>query len=150
MYPPLRHTEYKIKYKVRRFLDPEEIRRVMKTEPAKLTLNDFNLAAEGYEPGSPEFNEVYDIMVRIHPDSEIANLNAANAALQSGNLPAAEKYLAKAGSSPEAEYSRGLLKLMQEDYAGSKPAIEAAAANGIEGAAELLESLNRYLDFLAR
>lgn len=150
VYPPLRHTEYKIKYKVRRFLDPEEIRRVMKTEPAKLTLNDFNLAAEGYEPGSPEFNEVYDIMVRIHPDSEIANLNAANAALQSGNLPAAEKYLAKAGSSPEAEYSRGLLKLMQEDYAGAKPAIEAAAANGIEGAAELLDSLNRYLDFLAR
>lgn len=149
VYPPLRHTEYKIKYKVRRFLDPNEIRRVMKTEPGKLTLNDFNLAAEGYEPGSPEFNEVYDIMVRIHPESQIANLNAANAALQSGNLSAAEKYLAKAGNGAEAEYSRGLLRLMQEDYAGAKPQIEAAAAAGIEGAQELLDSLNEYLRFLA-
>lgn len=150
VYPPLRHTEYKIKYRVRRFLDPEEIRRVMKSEPSKLTLNDFNLAAEGYEPGSPEFNEVYDIMVRIHPESRIANLNAANAALQSGNLANAEKYLAKAGDSPEADYSRGLLRLMQEDYAGAKPLIEAAAANGIDGAQELLDSLNAYLGFLAR
>ncbi|MCM1224999.1 MAG: hypothetical protein NC548_62165, partial [Lachnospiraceae bacterium] len=150
VYPPLRHTEYKIKYKVRRFLDRDEIRRVMHSEPSKLTLNDFNLAAEGYEPGSPEFNEVYDIMVRIHPNSEIANLNAANAALQSGNLAAAEKYLAKAGNSPEAEYSRGLLKLQQENYAGAKGQIEEAAKDGIEGAQDLLDSLNEYLKFVEK
>ncbi|MCM1452140.1 MAG: DUF3868 domain-containing protein [Clostridium sp.] len=150
VYPPLRHTEYKIKYKVRRFLDRDEIRRVMHSEPSKLTLNDFNLAAEGYEPGSPEFNEVYDIMVRIHPNSEIANLNAANAALQSGNLAAAEKYLAKAGNSPEAEYSRGLLKLQQEDYAGAEGQIEKAAKDGISGAQDLLDSLKEYLEFVAK
>lgn len=150
VYPPLRHTEYKVKYRVRRFLDKEEIRRKMKSEPGKLTINDFNLAAEGYEPGSPEFNEVYDIMVKMYPASEIANLNAANAALQDGALAKAEGYLAKAGTSAEAEYSRGLLKLMQEDYAGSKPQIEAAAQAGIEGAQELLDELNHYLDFLSK
>ncbi len=150
VYPPLRHTEYKVKYRVRRFIDPVEIRRVMKTEPGKLTLNDFNVAARDLEPGSPEFNEVYDIMVRVHPASQIANLNAANAALQSGSLDKAQAFLAKAGDSPEAEYSRGLLKLMREDYAGAKPQIEAAAAAGIEGAQELLNDLNAYLGFLDR
>lgn len=148
VYPPLRHTEYKIKYRVRRFLDPEEIRRVMKTEPGKLTINDFNIAAEGYEPGSPEFNEVYDIMARVYPNSPIANLNAANAALQSGALETAERHLAKAGDSVEADYSRGLLLLLREDYAGARPLIAQAAEAGIEGAAELLAELDRYLAYL--
>lgn len=148
VYPPLRHTEYKIKYRVRHFIDPDDIRRVMKSEPGKLTINDFNIAAEGYEPGSPEFNEVYDIMARVYPNSPVANLNAANAALQSGSLEAAERHLAKAGDSPEADYSRGLLMLMRDDYDGAKPLIQQAAADGIEGAKELLENLNAYLTYL--
>ncbi|MDE7376277.1 MAG: hypothetical protein K2N16_05465 [Muribaculaceae bacterium] len=148
VYPPLRHTEYKVKYRVRRFLDRDEIRRVMKTEPGKLTVNDFNIAAEGYEPGSPEFNEVYDIMARVYPDSPVANLNAANASLQSGALEAAERHLAKAGDSPEADYSRGLLLLLREDYAGARPLIAQAAEAGIDGASELLSELDAYLDYL--
>jgi hypothetical protein len=36
------------------------------------------LVAQTYEPGSPEFNEVFDIAVRLFPDDETANLNAAS------------------------------------------------------------------------
>lgn len=148
VYPPLRHTEYKIKYKVRKFIDKEEIRRVMRTNPRRLTLNDFNIAADGYAPGSPEFVEVYEIAAGIYPDSPLANLNSANAALQAGNIQLAETRLAKAGDYPEANYSRGLLEVMKGNYAQALPFIEQGAANGIDGAQELLDDINAYLQFL--
>ncbi len=70
--------------------------------------------AQTYEPGSPEFNEVFDIAVRLFPDNETANLNAACTDLQKGDLTSAEKHLAKAGNSKEAERVRDVFKQIKE------------------------------------
>lgn len=86
----------------------------MKAGPQQLSLQEMFLVAQTYEPGSPEFNEVFDIAVRLFPDDETANLNAACTDLQKDDLTSAEKHLAKAGNSKEAERVRDVFKQIKE------------------------------------
>lgn len=115
-YPALRHSDYRIEYTIRSYYDVEEIKQVMFERPQNLSLQEFSLAAQSMEVGSDEFNEVFEIAVRMYPDDEIANLNAANSAMAKGNLKVAERYLAKAGETKEAVYSRAVYAFLTRDY----------------------------------
>ena len=86
-----------MRYVVRTYTSAEEIRRIMKTQPQKLSLEEMYLVAQDMEPGSEEYNETFEIAVRMFPEDATANLNAANTAMRLGNLPLAEKYLEKSG-----------------------------------------------------
>lgn len=114
IYPRLRHSDYTVTYTVRPF-DIEEAKVILKTKPQQLSLQEMYLLAQTYEPGSPEFNEVFDIAVRLFPDDETANLNAACTDLQKGDLVTAEKHLAKAGNSKEAERIRKIYEEMKAE-----------------------------------
>ncbi|WP_438589772.1 hypothetical protein [Duncaniella muris] len=50
----LRHTDYRIEYNIRTYSDVNEIRRIMKEQPQKLSLNEFYLLAQDCQPGSEE------------------------------------------------------------------------------------------------
>ena len=113
IYPRLRHSDYTVTYTVRPF-SLKEAKEILKTKPQQLSLQEMFLVAQTYEPGSPEFNEVFDIAVRLFPDDEAANLNAACTDLQKGDLTSAEKHLAKAGNSKEAERLRDVFKQIKE------------------------------------
>ena len=115
-YPALRHTEYRVTYEVKRFDDVDKIREVMRTKPNRLTLREFYILGNACQPGSDEFNEVYETAVRMYPDDPVANINAANAALQRDDLVSAEKYLAKAGDADQAVYARASLAFAKGDY----------------------------------
>ncbi len=115
-YPALRHTEYRVTYEINRTDDINKIRETMRTKPSRLTLREFLLLGNACQPGSDEFNEVFETAVRMYPDNETANINAANAALQRGDYTTAEQYLSRAGNSPEAIYARGSLAFIQGDY----------------------------------
>ena len=117
VYPGLRHSDYTIEYTIRTFTDINEIRQMMATAPQKLSLNEMFLLAQACEPGSAEYNNVFETAVRMYPNDEVANLNAANSAMQRGDLASAEKYLAKSGNGDEAIYTRGVLAAMQGDNA---------------------------------
>lgn len=119
-YPLLRRTDYKVDYTIRSYTDPQEIVEVMKESPHKLSLQEFYLASQVFEPGSDEFNEAFDIAVRMFPSDHAANINAANAAMQKGDMAAAERYLEKAGDSPEADYARGVWCAINADYMRAK------------------------------
>ena len=67
------------------------------------------LVANTYEPGSQEFNDVFETAVRMYPNDETANLNAAVSALNRNDLSSATRYLAKAGTSHAALNARGIL-----------------------------------------
>ena len=140
-YPALRHTDYRIAYTIRGYSDVEEIERIMRTSPQNLSLNEFNLVAQKYEPGSDEFTEVYETAVRMYPADETANLNAANAAMRRGDNAAAGRYLAKAGDSPEAVYARGALAIRNEDYDTARRYLEQAKLLGVKQAETTLEQL---------
>ncbi len=140
-YPSLRHTDYRIAYTIRGYSDVDEIERIMHTRPQNLSLNEFNLVAQKYEPGSDEFTEVYETAVRMYPTDETANLNAANAAMRRGDNALAERYLAKAGNSPEAVYARGALAIRNEDYDTAHRYLEQAKRLGVAQAKTTLEQL---------
>jgi outer membrane protein OmpA-like peptidoglycan-associated protein len=128
VYPSLRHSDYVINYVISNFTDPKAIRELVKTAPQKLSLNEFFIAAQDCEPGSEEFVDIFETAVRMYPDSEVANLNAASSELSHGDLANAEKHLAKAGDSPEAQFARGTLAALQQDYNGAAGAFYALLA----------------------
>ena len=99
--------------------------------------------ASTYEQGSDEYNELFETMVRLYPNDEVANLNAANVAMGKEDMNAARKYLDKAGTRPEAEYARGLLLAMEGDCEAARPYIEKAGAGGVKEAEECLKRIDR-------
>lgn len=141
-YPALRHTDYRISYNIRSYSDVEEIRRLLKYRPQNLSLNEFYLVAKEYEPGTDEFTEVFETAVRMFPDDETANLNAANAAMRRGDHTGAERYIAKAGNTPEAIYARGALAIREKDYDTARRYLSKAKALGLKQAAVTLEQLD--------
>ncbi len=140
-YPALRHTDYRINYNIRTFSDVEEIKRIMAEQPQKLSLNEFYLVSGKYEPGTPEFTEVFSTAVRMFPNDEIANLNAANAAIRQDDFAAAERYLQKAGNTAEAVYARGALAIRKKDYKTAVAFLQKAQSMGLEKAAVTLTEL---------
>lgn len=142
VYPSLRHSDYSIEYTVRPFTDPAEILRVARTRPQHLSLSEFFIGAQGMEPGSDGYMDLFETAARMYPESEVANLNAANAALQQGALDTAERYLDKAGDSTEAIYARAVLAALRGDYTTARPLFETAAKLKVADAPAALQQLD--------
>lgn len=141
-YPALRHTDYRIDYNIRTFSEADEIRRIMEEQPQKLSLNEFYLVAGKYEPGTDEFTEVFNTAVRMFPNDEIANLNAANAAIRRDDFGTARRYLDKAGDSAEAVYARGALAVREGYIDTARKYLTKAKEMGLEKAASTLKELD--------
>lgn len=115
----------------------------MREQPQKLSLNEFYLVAQQYEPGTVEFTDVFETAVRMFPSDETANLNAANAAMRSGDLNGAERYLDKAGNTPEAAYARGALSIHRKDYDEARRYLNEAKALGVKQADITIKELDK-------
>ena len=140
-YPALRHSDYTVEYIVRSYTDVEEAKRIMKTAPGKLSLQEFYTIANTYESGTPAYNEVFETAVRMYPDDETANLNAANVAMNKRDLIAARNYLEKAGTGKEAEYARGVLAALEGNYAEAQTHLQQAKAMGVSEADNCLKQI---------
>lgn len=128
-YPALRHSDYRIIYKIRTFTDIEELKKVFREAPAKLSLREFFNLSSAYEPGSEDFIKIFEVAALVYPDNETANLNAANAALLAEDLEKAENYLSKAGDTPESIYARAYLSALRQEYRTARTLFEQAAAD---------------------
>lgn len=144
VYPTLRHTDYVITYEVRKYTDVNEIKQVLKTRPQNLSLNEFFLAANTYKPGSPEYNEVWDVAVRMYPQDPTANLNAAQAAMSRGDLTSATKFLSKVPDSSEAAYVKGILEAKKGNY---EKAISYFRKSSDKKAAAAIDQVNNILNY---
>lgn len=140
-YPELRHTDYRIAYNIRTYSDVAEIIRIMGESPQKLSLNELFLAAGEYEPGNDEWCEVFETAVRMYPDDETANLNAANVAMSRGDLKRAGQYLSKAGDGGEALYARGVLAALSKEYDRAASLFREALNAGITEAEDALRQV---------
>lgn len=143
-YPFLRRTDYRVEYTVRPF-NLEEAKKLIGSQPQKLSLQEMYNVAQTYEPGSESYNEVFETAVRMFPADETANLNAANSALQRGDTLLAKKYLAKAGESGEAILARGILAMMEGDTNAATALMLKAQGMGIEEATSNLEQIQAIL-----
>lgn len=143
VYPGLRHSDYRIEYVIRSFSDPEEIKRLIKKEPRKLSLNEFFIAANTLKPGSQEYDEVFETAVRMYPDDPVALLNAANAAMTRNEFSRAQEYLTRAEKTTkpaitetkipfaaELAYAQGILYARQGMYDQAVESFEKARKGG--------------------
>lgn len=146
-YPALRHSDYIIRYEIRGYATPAEIEAVLYTSPQNLSLEEFYILAQTYEPGSEEFSELFETAVRMYPDAPVANLNAANSAILRKEYGKALRYLERAGDLPEAVYARGALEIYMDDLTAAKPFLEKARKLGVNQAETVLKdiSTNRYI-----
>lgn len=142
IYPVLRHSDYEVSYVVKGF-EPEEGKKYLKTRPSMLSLQEMFLIANTYPTGSEEFKEVFDIAVHLYPDDAVANLNAANIALEERNTHRAKKYLDKAGDSPEVSYARGWYHLLRDEFDEAEKFLHEAKEKGITQADETLQQLEK-------
>lgn len=140
-YPALRHSDYVVSYCIRPF-SVEEAREIMKTKPQQLSLEEMFLVAQTYTPGSNEFNDVMETAVRMYPDDETANLNAACMRIENGDLDGAEHYLAKAGETPQVLHVRGVLAMKRGDIALARQLLQEAKKAGAEGVDRNLQLLD--------
>lgn len=141
IYPALRHSDYTIEYTIRSFSDTDEIGRLLRTQPQKLNMSEMFRYAQTLEPGSDAYDEVFDIAVRMFPDDPTANLNAANSAMRRGDYERAAYCLSKAGDSAEAEYARGVLAALRQEYDEAVEHIGKARGLGLEGASEVIDHI---------
>ena len=144
VYPALRHSDYTIEYTIRSFSDTAEIGHMLHTAPQKLSLSEMLSYAQTLEPGSDEYNEVFETAVRIYPDSDVANLNAANSAMQRNDLRSAERYLSRAGESSEAVYARGVLAALRGDYDKASELIRQSGISDRDGILSHIEEVKKY------
>ena len=143
IFPGLRVAICRVGYDVRNF-DLEEAKEVIKKRPQNLSLNEMFMVANTYPKGSQEFIDIFETAVRIYPESEIANMNAAAAALSRKDLVSAERYLERVKSedySPEYNNAMGVLLLMKGDYELSGKYLKAAEQSGLDAAKGNLEEL---------
>lgn len=149
-YPALRHSDYTIEYTIRTYTDIEEIKRVYRERPQNLSLQEFYLVAQTMEPGSDDYNEVFETAVRMYPADPVANLNAANNAMQRADLAAAERYLAKTDGMAEATYAHAALAYLKGDYDKAAALLQQTRDAGIavEEADILLEQIAKVKEKL--
>ena len=143
-YPALRHSDYTVEYTVRKYNSPKEIEQIMNTAPQKLSLEEFYILAQSYEEGSAQLHELFEIAVRMYPNDEIANLNAANSAISSGDYQRALRYLDKAGKRPEVVYTRGAIEVLKGNYKAALPYLEEAKKLGVAEATPTIEAISNH------
>ena len=142
-YPSLRHSDYVVHYVIRPFT-AEEALALLKKNPAQLSLHEIYMAASLFESQSPEFAEILYVAATLFPESETANVNAANAALAAGDTAAAQRFLAKAGDSGEAQLTRGILQMWQGHIDQARLLFQEAAAKGVAAASQNLKLIENY------
>lgn len=142
-YPALRHSDYTVRYVVRGF-SVDEAKEIMTKRPQQLSLNEMFQVAQTYESGSNEFNEVFEVAVRMFPDDPTANINAAAIELQQGNWKQAERYLLK--SDPQAgatKNNEGVMNMMQGNLDKAEALFQQAKALGSAEAVKNLEEISK-------
>lgn len=130
MFPQLRRSDYTLHYTVLPFT-VEKGKEVFKTKPSSLSLNEMFLISKTYEPGSSEFNELFETAARLFPDSDEANLNAAANALNRKDLISARNYLAKVKQATVTYYNnRGMLNALEGEWEKAADDFNRAAQMG--------------------
>lgn len=142
-YPGLRHTDYVIHYTVRPY-NVEEAKALLKTRPQLLNLEEMYLVAQTYEEGSEDFNEVFDIAVRMYPEDPIANINAAAMELKRGNADLAVRYLERSDkSSAAAQNNQGVYHMLKGDLDKAEACFNKAKELGSAEAEANLEEVRK-------
>lgn len=141
-YPSLRSASYDVEYDVKSYKDVDRIVAVAMSQPMSLTSDELQTAASKVDKSSPQFDNIVLAMVAKNPEDATANLNAANVRMRRGELKHAERHLAKAGTSAEADYARALYALHNGNYGEAKRLLK-RVEKSVGHASSLLSEIER-------
>lgn len=120
---------------------------IIRENPKFLSLSEMYQVAISYPKGSKDFVDVFDIAVRMYPNDEVANLNAAAVALSQKDLNAALKYMEKADhTTAEFLNNTGVYNFLNGDIQRAVAAFEQAARLGNEAALSNFRQLHQIMN----
>lgn len=145
IFPRLRRVDYTVRFTVKAFT-VEEGKELLQTAPGNLSLNELFLIANTYAAGSPEFQDVFDIAVRLYPQDTVARINASSIALERNDLQRAAVYLRGLEDDHRALNNRALLSLAEGKAIEAQALLEKACSSGNSLSCQNKDELLRYLD----
>ena len=131
VYPHLRRSDYEISFDIRNFT-LDEAKEVYRLRPYQLSLRELWDVANTFEPGSDEYNRCLQQAVNIYPDSTAALVNLANVAIRQHDILKAESLLERAGNTAEADYTRGVVAIIQQRYRDAETYLSSAERKGMD------------------
>ena len=142
-YPGLRHSDYVVNYVIRPFT-VEEATVILGSNPSQLSLYEVYMVANSYPESSPKFRETLIAAATLFPENKEANLNAANALIEAGELEVAQPFLERATGLPQATLLQGILLMWQGDMEGARALFYEAQQAGIPQAADNLKLIENH------
>ena len=144
LYPKLRRVDCQINYTARSFT-VDEGKEQMRQNAKLLSQHEMYQVAQTYPAGSSEFNRTLITAGQHFPDNDIANLNAAAAALTDGNPTLADEYLKKVKRTNSPEYANcmGVLYIYKGNYAAAEEFLRKAQDGGLAEATHNLRELQK-------
>lgn len=147
MSPVVAYIQPTIEIIKNRNFDVGQGRIIIRENPKFLSLSEMYQVAISYPKGSKDFVGVFDIAVRIYPNDEVANLNAAAVALSQKDLNAALKYMEKADhTTAEFLNNTGVYNFLNGDIQRAVAAFEQAARLGNEAALSNFRQLHQIMN----
>lgn len=148
MYPRLRRNDYRIEYSVRNF-NIEEAKRMVDTDPSKLSVGEFYQVAGTYAKGSAEYNHVMEVAAKTYPTVVAAAVNQAAKLIGEQKYDEALSVLAKTDQQDARVLAaQGNAYMGKGDQAKAREAWEKAAAKGSADAKHNISELDKYLQSL--
>ena len=141
VYPGLRHSDYTVQYRIKTYVDIEELKQAYARTPERLRPVDFFRVAQTFEEGSPEFEDVLLKASEVYPMDQQAAINAANILMRRGEMQQASEKLINAGESGEAYYTRAMLAHLNGDEERALTLFRKAGSLGMEKAVRYIEQL---------
>lgn len=147
MSPVVAYIQPTIEVIKKRNFDVEQGRIIIRENPKYLSLSEMYQIAISYPKSSKDFVDVFNIAVRMYPNDEVANLNAAAVALSQKDLNAALKYMEKADhTTAEFLNNTGVYNFLNGDIQRAVAAFEQAARLGNEAALSNFRQLHRIMN----
>ena len=148
LYPQLRRVDCQINYTVRNFT-VDEGKEMMQEKPKLLSQHEMYQIANSYPVGSHDFHQMLITARQYFPSNDIANLNAAAAALSEGSPALADQYLKQVQNTNSPEYANciGVLYIYQGNYEAAENFLRKAQAGGITEATHNLRELQKKRNY---
>lgn len=145
-FPKLRATTFVLKTQLKD-LDLDELKKVFKTSPGLMSLQQLCLVADDYARDSDEFNEVVLTALAKYPKEQIAIVNAAIGAMARSEFDRARSILKDAEQMPEVFDMMALMAQAEHDYAGAARYYDLAGNS--EMAAEMRRKAEKLKEILS-
>ena len=148
MYPRLRRNDYRIEYSVRNF-NIEEAKRLVDSDPNKLSVGELYQVAGTYAKGSAEYNHVMEVAAKTYPQVVAAAVNQAAKLISDKKYDEALAVLARSNQEDARILAaQGYAYMAKGDQAKAREAWTKAAAKGNADAKHNLDELNKHIESL--